>query len=112
MDYGKKEREAYNLHREMVCKTLGITVNQYNWLRRKGEAMRRIYTDHCNGVICDTIITKHIENKIYAYLNKKKLNNKEHKMYIYFQTDPRGATIYADNKPIPENNYNQAYCIY
>ena len=31
---------------------------------------------------------------------------------LYFQTDPRGATIYVDRQPIPENNYTQAKCIY
>lgn len=29
-------------------------------------------------------------------------------LYSYIQTDPRGGTIYVDDKPIPENNYTQA----
>ena len=49
--YTKKERERYNEDRKRTCERLGITKNQYNWLRRKGEALHKIYIDNCNGVI-------------------------------------------------------------
>ena len=43
MSYTKKEREYYNQQRDKICESLGITKNQYNWLRRKGEELRKIY---------------------------------------------------------------------
>ena len=49
MTYTKKERERYNDDRARACKRLGITKNQYNWLRRKGEALRKVYEANCNG---------------------------------------------------------------
>lgn len=105
MTYTKKERKYYNIHREKTCKALNITKYQYNYLRRKGEALRKVYVDHCNGDFSlennETILEKEILNKACDL-----------KLYLYLQTDPRGATIYLDKKPIPENNYTQAYCIY
>jgi len=32
-------------------------------------------------------------------------------LFVYLQTDPRGATLYVDSKPIPDDNYTQAICI-
>lgn len=127
MSYDTKERLYYNIRRAKTCEKLGITKNQYNWLRRKGEELHKVYEDNCNGeydkralilndgVSADTcyeIDCSMIEGEIFTYLIKQKLNTKEHKLYVYFQTDPRGATIYLDTKEIPENNYNQAECIY
>lgn len=108
--YTKTEREHYNKDREITCKRLNITENQYNWLRRKGQALHKIYEDNCNGIIQDDdtyfALTGVIENQIKEYLGHIGI------FFVYFQTDPRGATIYVDTKPIPENNYNQAECIY
>lgn len=107
--YTKTEREQYNKDREITCNNLGITENQYNWLRRKGQALHKIYEDNCNGFIQSDEeyfgLTEPIEKEVFSYCKKLGL-------YAYFQTDPRGATIYVDKKPIPENNYNQTHCIY
>jgi hypothetical protein len=48
--FTKLERERYNEDRERACKRLGITKNQYNWLRRKGEELRKVYENDCNGL--------------------------------------------------------------
>ena len=98
--YNKKERADYNRDRAIKCKELNITENQYNWLRRKGEELRKLYTeaDYERAV-------NPIEKSVIDYAGKLGL-------FVYFQTDPRGATIYADIKPIPEANYNRAHCIY
>ena len=32
-------------------------------------------------------------------------------LHYYIQGDPRGGTLYVDNKPIPDNNYNRAVFI-
>ena len=108
MTHTKKEREYYNIYRERACERLGITKNQYNWFRRNGEVLHKLYEDSCNGVvdeetleINENIITKEIKGRVT-----------EHKLHVYFQTDPRGAPIYLDTKPIPENSYNNAVCVY
>ena len=109
MTHTLTERQHYNKDREITCKRLGITENQYNWLRRKGQALHKVYEDNCNGLIADDDtyfdITSPIEKDVETYCKKLGL-------HVYFQTDPRGATIYVDVKPIPDNNYNQAECIY
>ena len=109
MTYTKTERQHYNKDREITCKRLGITENQYNWLRRKGEELHKIYEDNCNGVIQTDdeyfALTEVIEKQVKEYIKPLGL-------HVYFQTDPRGATVYVDKEPIPENNYNQAHCIY
>ena len=119
--YTTKERVHYNITRQKTCKALSITENQYNWLRRKGNELRKIHEDNCNGVydkeaniLNDGISAEamygidcsNIEGRIWAYL--KEIG----KFYIYYQTDPRGALLYIDTKEIPDNNYTQAYCIY
>lgn len=108
MTYTKLERGRYNEDRARKCKALGITKNQYNWLRRKGEELHKIYEDNCNGEINEKDYdrkTSELEHMIYGYIGKLGL-------FIYLQTDPRGATIYLDRNKIPENNYTQAICIY
>lgn len=109
MGYTEKEREEYNQTRKKICKALIITKNEYNWLRRYGQALRKLYTGDCNGVITNSENYDNIVNTIYARVDTyaKKLG-----LFIYYQTDPRGATIYADRKPIPENSYNNAHCIF
>lgn len=106
--YTKKEREQYNHNRNITCEHLGITKNQYNWFRRQANKLCKIYADNCNGIyesenqyIEDT---ENIENKIMR-------NASILELYFYFQTDPRGESLYMDKKPIPENNYQQANCI-
>lgn len=107
--YTKKERDYYNQNRERACQRLGITKNHYNWYRKQGNLLHQVYEDNCNGIYdieneyeraCDILETK-IKNKA---INQN--------LYVYFQTDPRGATIYLDKEPIPYNNYTQAVCIY
>lgn len=107
--FTKLERERYNQDRERACQRLGISKNQYNWLRRKGEELHKIYEDDCNGLLdCSGYDNK--TGKLYAQI-KEYIGGGE-KYFVYYQTDPRGATIYLDTKKIPENNYTQAVCIY
>lgn len=109
--YTRTEREHYNKDREITCNRLNITENQYNWLRRKGQLLHKIYEDSCNGIIQSDEeyfeLTENIEKEVIAYL--KKVNNKLH---VFFQTDPRGATIYLSYVTLKDNNYNQGHCIY
>lgn len=108
--YNNKERKYYNISRENACEKLSITKYQYNWFRRMGNKLQKIYEDNCNGLYNDIEqqyfnATSTIEKLIRCYADKLNL-------HVYFQTDPRGATIYLDKNPIPENNYTQATCIY
>jgi hypothetical protein len=108
MVYSKKEREQYNIDRIRTCERLGIRELDYNAFRRIGQALNKIYCDSCNGDINDK---QYEDLTMPLYL---KANNLVHRLslYIYFQTDPRGATIYLDKKVIPENNYTTACVIY
>jgi hypothetical protein len=103
----KIERAKYNQRRNRICQELEITKNHYNWLRHKGEKLRRLYEQDCNGKAEpeQVFVEKALYKRIDAYV-------KDLGLFIYYQTDPRGATIYVDKKEIPENNYTQAYCIY
>lgn len=107
--YTKKEREYYNEQRERACLRLGITKNIYNWFRREGDKLHKIYENECNGLYDNDEAyykeTEPIENKIIKKADSLYLN-------VFFQTDPRGATIYLDDKDIKENSYTDAVCIY
>ena len=107
----KLERERYNQQRKSACKRLGITKNQYNWLRRKGEELRKVYENNCNGLYKTKEEGNQAEKDLIYQINVYKQECEE-LLYAYYQTDPRGATIYLDTKVIPENNYTQAVCIY
>ena len=116
MSYTKKEREYYNQDRERACQRLGITKNQYNWFRREGEKLHKIYEWQCNGVDDRGFSSEKTQQTWEKWENEHytKATSKAKKLgfYIFYQTDPRGATIYLDIKEIPDNNYTQAVCIY
>ena len=109
--YTNTDRERYNKDREITCKRLNITENQYNWLRRKGQELRKIYEDNCNGLIHTDdeyfYLTREIEKEVFNYL--RRINEGLH---VYFQTDPRGATIYVSHVTLHDKDYNQGNCIY
>lgn len=109
--YTEIERERYNKQREDCCLRLGITKNQYNAFRRDGEHLRKIYEMQCNGFSSPQAEKRADKNEeLYYRLLKEKAQG--FGLYIYFQTDPRGASIYLDKEPIPINNYTQSFCIY
>lgn len=111
MNYTKKQRDHYNEDRRITCYHLGITENQYNWFRRMGQTLHKIYEDNCNGLIDDEVEYQNIVNPLYA-----KVEDKANKLalYVFFQTDPRGATIYLSKEQITDINYNRpgSECIY
>jgi len=105
--YTKKEREYYNIQRDRNCKELSITKNEYNWLRRKGEALRQEYENECND-------TDYVETRKRATILETEIKIKCTMLDInlYLQGDCRGASVYVSKETIPENNYTQAICIY
>lgn len=106
--YTKKEREQYNHNREIVYKDLGITVNQYNWFRRKGAELNRIYVNNCNGVY-------ETEDEYFLTISPIELSvedkAKKLSLFVYFQTDPRGASLYLSNEMMDQSNYNRGHAI-
>lgn len=110
MNYTTKERAYYNTQRNVTCIALGITKNDFNWFRREGDKLHTHYENNCNGLYSERAysnITRYLYNKI----DKKAISLS---LYVYYQTDPRGASIYLSKNEIPSNNYNAigSYCIY
>jgi hypothetical protein len=108
MVYSKKEREQYNSYRIAVCERLGIRELDYNAFRRIGQALRQQYENRCNTDISDETYES-LVNPLYEKADKLA---KRLELFIFYQTDPRGGTIYLDKKPIPENNYTIANLVY
>jgi len=108
MTYSKKERDTYNHYRTSICLKLGISELAYNYLRRIGNALHKIYEDSCNGTI-EELEYEQKTSMLYAkgdgYCSGYGLN-------IHYQTDPRGGTIYVSREKIPANNYTIASLIY
>lgn len=111
MTYTKREREYYNQYRSSICDKLNITVNQYNYLRRLGEQLRKVYENNCNGMYKTEEEYDQAERDLIYRINVYKQECTE-LLYAYFQTDPRGASLYLSLEPIPANNYTIASCIY
>lgn len=112
MTYTVREREQYNSYRAFACERLGIDKNMFNWFRREGAKLHQFYEDYCNGLFNDDGADSPYEiltNEIYT-----KVKNKASKLglYVYFQTDPRGATIYLDRSPIARESYTNSVVIY
>lgn len=104
MRYTKKEREYYNQYRERACNKLKITKNEFNWFRRKSEELQRMYENDCNGYGDDEA-----EDRLEKLIEKRA---SVLGLELFFQRDPRGATVYLDLEPIPDNNYTRAVCVY
>ena len=111
MSYTTKQREQYNHDRDLTCERLGISKNQYNQFKRWGQALHKIYEDNCNGEYDSEEVYEADCNIYYVKANTlaKMLG-----LHIFYQTDPRGATIYLSKEPIEYNNYNRwgSECIY
>lgn len=109
MVYSKKEREQYNIDRVRTCERLGIRELDYNAFRRIGQSLHKIYEMDCNGEFKNEPDYEEAVNDYYKAGNNlaKRLN-----LHIFYQTDPRGATIYLSKEPIPENNYTISSLVY
>jgi glutathione synthase/RimK-type ligase-like ATP-grasp enzyme len=111
------QEEWRQSHISHVMQALGITRKDYKRFLIIGNKLHRINENQCNGYQdingnwdqaasdAEEIIEEQLKNKATQMA-------KELGLYIFFQTDPRGATIYLDKEEIPYNNYTNAYCIY
>jgi len=98
-----------NVRKYRGCETLGITSEQWSYIKRVGTILNNLYTASCNG---EGMNAEGYPEEEARYERRALLFAKNNKLHLYLQTDPRGATIYLDKKPIPENNYTNAVCIY
>ena len=109
MNYNQDERKQYNHSRNITCERLDISKNEYNSFRLIGNELHKVYENNCNYGYSDKKyfgLTVPLEDE--ATYKAEKLG-----LHIYFQTDPRGATIYLSKEPIPDNQYNtMAECVY
>ncbi len=94
-------------------------------LRRAAMTLHAWYEHECNGAIQRDEKTDvpywwntNTCKRIYRSPDREKgaIKRIEHVcadlgLKYYLQGDPRGGTLYVDNKPIPENNYNRAVFI-
>lgn len=101
----------YNKDRQITCEALGISKNVYNAFRRIGQALHKEYEDQCNGfeTTADERDSEVREERLG--IQGRDLA-KQYGLFIFYQTDPRGATIYLDKEPIKYDSYNKAHCIY
>lgn len=79
-----------------------------NMLAKLGESLRTRYENSCsypwaNGPEYERR-TRWLEEQIAGIA-------KAGGLHLYLQTDPRGATVYVDAKPIGGNVYNRAHCL-
>ena len=103
MTYSKTEREQYNGYRLRVCEQLKIRELDYNAFRRLGQKLCNIFVQSCNGEIDEIEYEQAVRP---LYMKAEKLS-RQLKLYIYFQTDPRGNTIYLSRSPIADNDYTR-----
>lgn len=111
MNYTTKQREQYNIDRERACTALGITVNQYNWFRRLGNELNLKYTRSCNGYT-QPFFEEQDDKREELWTKQAVDKANKLKLHVYFETDPRGAPLYLDTKPMDQTNYNYGHCIY
>jgi hypothetical protein len=120
---GKQQKEYYKVYKTSIMEKLGLNDIDFQFFKTIGNKLNHIYCLRCNGYIGSTSIYKNNKmvneytDKMYKrdtepLYKKAELRAKLRGLYIFFQTDPRGATIYLSKEPIPENSYTVASCIY
>lgn len=93
------------------CERLGITLNQWAYIKRIGSTLNGLYCNDCNGFELDRERIKNEKKEEILEKNARKFAA-DNGLFIFLQGDPRGATIYLDKQEIPENNYTRAVCVY
>lgn len=102
MQYTTQERNEYNIQRAKECALLGIQKNQYNSFRLLGEKLRNLYVMNCNGEINEEDYESKTQ-ELYVKADKKAADLG---LFIYYQTDPRGASLYLSTDPMTDSNYS------
>ncbi len=105
------QKNIYIDHVHYTLNRLGITPEDYRAFKKLGNKLNYIYTKDCNGDY-NHLNEEQVEKIKQVYYDKADKLAKSLRLKIFYQTDPRGATIYLDKVEIPENNYTVASCIY
>lgn len=119
----KQQEEWRQEHISQALTRLSITRKEYKRFLIVGNKLHRAFELNCNGYVGNEAewngneLVNRFTEEDYTRLTQPLYKQaqemaKEKGLYIYFQTDPRGATIYLDTKEIPSNNYTNAVCIY
>lgn len=117
------QNDYRKMHIGKTMQDLRINRKEYKRFLIIGNKLHRFYEFNCNGYIGseaiysgNKIINEYTEKQYKAdttpLYKKAKAMAREKGLFIFFQTDPRGATIYLDTKKIEDNRYTDAYCIY
>lgn len=106
-DVHKRYRTA--LRWQEQASRLGIHPGDIAAWHRQSARLHSRYEAACNdesaqGPEWDSK-TARLERLLVARIEKRGL-------HCYLQTDPRGASLYIDLTPIPNDNYTRAECIY
>lgn len=80
-------------------------------LARIGSQLRQRYENECSYEWANT---PRYEAETEALETRAKAMAERAGLFIYVQTDCRGATIYVSGEPIEDSNYNRrgAHCLY
>lgn len=90
---------ALEAHKISICNNVSDIIE----LMRIGKKLRTFYTHSCNGYNSEKYDRLAEQWELKAQEIAKRM-----RVHIYFQTDPRGGTIYIDKKKIESNAYNKA----
>lgn len=118
-----QQNEWRKRHIEITLERLGITRKEYKRFLIVANKLHRCFEMYCNGYygsesiyrgnkMINEYTEEQYEKDTQPLFKKAREIAKEKNLFIFFQTDPRGATIYLDTKEIPYNAYTNASCIY
>ena len=116
----KKDRERADLIRlaariaELIEIAKGERPNMFRlaptiaeWIR-SAESLRRRYEAQCSYPAADTDKYRNATDRKEAKLIE---SVEAAGLHGYLQTDPRGATLYVDSKPLYETTYTRGVCV-
>jgi hypothetical protein len=82
--------------------------SRLNLLATLGEALRKRYENECSYEWANT---PEYERRTRALEERISTIAKDGGLHLFLQGDCRGATVYVDAAPIPENDYTRAHCL-
>jgi cell wall assembly regulator SMI1 len=85
-------------------------VQSLRLLAHKGEAWRRRNEAECSYAWAGN--SEHHKAGTAALAREIAIMAQGFGLHLYLQGDCRGAPVYVDTAPIPENSYNRAHCLY
>lgn len=106
-----QQKQWYEEDKKKIMERLDLSEADWASFKKIGKDLRMLYERQCNGYP-QQLLEDRDNQREKIFVDKAVKRAEKLGLKIFFQTDPRGATIYLDSEPIPENNYNKAHCIY